>query len=174
MDIIYYLEFVTLCQDMESWSTFVQLPIRRRLLKTRIHLKERSSPIYLGHIYQRLHHRHLDQLPACYTKLTVHRNMKFTNSQPLQAHYNPNSLFTSANKNLTQFVKVLLVKLTDMLHSSNFVRLFHHQSFTLYGSVWVNAIMHIYICNFYLMHTILLGLTKFDVIMAWLTFMVNC
>ena len=39
----------------------------------------------------------------------------------------------STNKNLNQFVKVLLVKLSDMLHLSNFVRLFHRQSFTLYG-----------------------------------------
>ena len=38
--------------------------VRRTLLKTRIHLKERSYPIYLGHIYQRLHHGHRDQLPA--------------------------------------------------------------------------------------------------------------
>ena len=39
------------------------------------------------------------------------------------------------------FVKVLLVKLSDMLDSSNFVRLFHLQSFVLYG------IMQAFICN---------------------------
>ena len=62
--------------------------------------------------------------------------MKFTSSQPSRAYYNPTIIyFTSASKNLTQFVKVLLVKLSDMLHSSNFVRLFHHQSFTLYGTI---------------------------------------
>ena len=61
--------------------------------------------------------------------------MKFTSSQPSQAHYNPTIIyFTSASKNLTQFVKVLLVKLAEMLHSSNFVRLFHRQSFVLYGT----------------------------------------
>ena len=43
--------FVTLCRGMESWSTFIPLPIRRTLLKTRIHLKEKSGPIYLGHTY---------------------------------------------------------------------------------------------------------------------------
>ena len=31
-----------------------------------------------------------------------------------------------------QFIKVLLIKLSDMLDSSNFVRLFHCQSFALY------------------------------------------
>ena len=43
--------------------------------------------------------------------------------------------FTSVNENLTQFVKVLFVKLTDMLDSSIFVRFFHRQSFALYGSL---------------------------------------
>ena len=38
------------------------------------------------------------------------------------------------NENLTQFIKVLLMKLSDMLDSSNFVRLFHHQSFVLYAT----------------------------------------
>ena len=77
-------------RDMESWNPFIRLPIRRMLLKTRIHLKVRSYPIYLGYIYWRLYHRHRDQLPAvlnanitrvlkqakrsftknCYTKLT--------------------------------------------------------------------------------------------------------
>ena len=33
----------------------------------------------------------------------------------------------------TAIASVLLVKLCDMLYSSNFVRLFHRQSFTLYG-----------------------------------------
>ena len=37
--------------------------------------------------------------------------------------------FYQREQNLTQFIKVLLVKLSDMLHSSNFVRLFHRQSF---------------------------------------------
>ena len=34
-----------------------------------------------------------------------------------------------------QFVKVLLIKVSDMLDSSNFVRLFHRQSFALYDSL---------------------------------------
>ena len=70
--------------------------------------------------------------------------MKFTSSQSSRAHYNPTIFFTSANKNLTQFIKVLLVKLSDMLHSSNFVRLFR-QSFMLYGSanVWWRKIEQI-------------------------------
>ena len=38
--------------------------------------------------------------------------------------------FTGVNEYPTQFVKVLLVKLSEMLDSSIFVRLFHHQSFT--------------------------------------------
>ena len=37
-----------------------------------------------------------------------------------------------------QFIKVLLIKLSDMLHSSNFVRLFHCQSFMLYGNYSIN------------------------------------
>ena len=41
------------------------------------------------------------------------------------------------NENLIQFVKVLLVKLSDMLDSSNFVRFFHCQSFALYP-IWQN------------------------------------
>ena len=46
-----------------------------------------------------------------------HRNVKFTSFQPSRAHYNPTIIsFTSASKNLTQFVKVLLVKLSEMLH----------------------------------------------------------
>ena len=42
--------------------------------------------------------------------------------------------FYQYEQNLTQFVKVLLIKLSDMLHSLNFLRLFHRQSFTLYGT----------------------------------------
>ena len=38
--------------------------VRRTLLKTRIHLKDRSYPIYLDHVYRRSYHRHCDQLPA--------------------------------------------------------------------------------------------------------------
>ena len=65
--------------------------------------------------------------------------MKFTSSQPSRAHYNPTIIyFTSASKNVTQFVKVLLVKPSDMLHSSNFVRLFHRKSFTLYGNMYMH------------------------------------
>ena len=43
--------------------------------------------------------------------------------------------FTGTNENLTQFIKVLLVKLSDMLDLSIFVRLFHRQSFVQYGSL---------------------------------------
>ena len=69
--------------------------------------------------------------------------MKFTSSQPSRAHYNPTIIyFTSASKNLTQFVKVLLVKLSDMLHSSNFLRLFHRQSFTLCGMYTARIYVH--------------------------------
>ena len=48
-------------------------------------------------------------------------------------HCNSAIIFYQHKQNLTQFVKVLLVKLSDMFHSSNFIRLFHRQSFTLYG-----------------------------------------
>ena len=41
--------------------------------------------------------------------------------------------FTGKNENLTQFIKVLLVKVSEILDSSKFVRLFHCQSFALYG-----------------------------------------
>ena len=61
--------------------------------------------------------------------------MKFTSSrQPSQAQCNSTIIyFYQREQNVTQFVKVLLVKLSDMLHTSNFVRLFHRQSFMLYG-----------------------------------------
>ena len=61
--------------------------------------------------------------------------MKFTSSQPSRAHCNSTIIyFYQREQNLTQFVKVLLVKLSDMLHLSNFIRLFHRQSFALYGN----------------------------------------
>ena len=61
--------------------------------------------------------------------------MKFTSSQSSRAYCNSTIIyFYQREQNLTQFVKVLLVKLSVMTHSSNFVRLFHRQSFTLYGS----------------------------------------
>ena len=61
--------------------------------------------------------------------------MNFTSSQPSQAHYNSTIIYlTSTGKNLTQFIKVLLVKFSDMLHSSNFVKPFHRQSLTLYDT----------------------------------------
>ena len=62
--------------------------------------------------------------------------MKFTSSQPSRAHCNSTIIyFYQREQNLTQFIKVLLVKLSDMLHLSNFVRLFHHQSFMLYSII---------------------------------------
>ena len=61
--------------------------------------------------------------------------MKFTSSQPLQAHHIPTIIyFYQRERKPNSILKVLLVKLSDMLHSSNFVRLFHRQSFTLYDS----------------------------------------
>ena len=63
--------------------------------------------------------------------------MKFTSSQPSRAHCSSTIIyFYQREQNLTQFVKVLLVKLSEMLHSSNFIRLFHRQSFTLYGIIY--------------------------------------
>ena len=61
-------------------------------------------------------------------------------SQPSQPHDNSTVIFifSSANKNVTQFIKVLLVKLSDMLDSPNFVKLFHCQSFALYGNSMSN------------------------------------
>ena len=61
-------------------------------------------------------------------------------SQPLQPHDNSTVIFifSNANKNVTQFIKVLLVKLSDMLDSSNFARLFHCQSFALYDNSMSN------------------------------------
>ena len=37
------------------------------------------------------------------------------------------------NENLTQFVKALLIKISEIFDLSKFVRLFHRQSFALYG-----------------------------------------
>ena len=62
--------------------------------------------------------------------------MKFTSSQPSQAHSNSTIIyFYQREQSLTQFVRVLLIKLSDMLHLSNFVRLLHRQSFALYGII---------------------------------------
>ena len=47
---------------------------------------------------------------------------------------NSTIIFTGVNENLTQFVKVLLVKVSEILDLSKFVRLFHHQSFVLYST----------------------------------------
>ena len=49
-------------------------------------------------------------------------------------HDNSTIIFTSTNENLTQFVTVLLVKVSEILDLSKFVRLFHRQSFALYGT----------------------------------------
>ena len=49
------------------------------------------------------------------------RDMKLTSYRPSRSHDNPTIIFTD----VTEFVKALLIKLYDMLHSSKFVRLFH-------------------------------------------------
>ena len=53
------------------------------------------------------------------------------------------TIFTGANENLTQFVKVLLVKVSEILDSSKFVKLFHRQSFALYSSSNTCSQMHV-------------------------------
>ena len=80
--------------------------------------------------------------------------MKFTSSQPSQTHCNSTIIyFNQREQSLTQFVKVLPLKLSDMLHSSNFVRLFHCQSFVLYGTDKVteylvdHCLYHIFLNN---------------------------
>ena len=55
---------------------------------------------------------------------------------------NNNNNFYQREQNPTQFVEVLLVKLSDMLHSSNFVRPFHRQSFTLYTAYSSESQVH--------------------------------
>ena len=70
--IFYDYNLLTLvCQGLShyvgTWNLEYFCPIthvRRTLLKTRIHLKEISYSIYLGHVYQRLYHRHRDQFSA--------------------------------------------------------------------------------------------------------------
>ena len=47
---------------------------------------------------------------------------------------NSTIISTGANENLTQFVKVLLVKVSEILDSSKFITLFHHQIFVPYSS----------------------------------------
>ena len=88
----------------------------------------------MGYIYRGLYHRHRDQLPAvlnadvtrvlkqakhsfaknCYTKLTPAKRCEFTSSQPSRAHCNSTIIiyFYQREQNLTQFVNVLLVKLS--------------------------------------------------------------
>ena len=48
-------------------------------------------------------------------------------------------IFSLSYKGYNQFVKVLLVKLSDMLDLSNFVRLFHCQNFALYSIIVTDA-----------------------------------
>ena len=67
-------------------------------------------------------------------------------SSTLEVNRLDNKMFTSANENLTQFIKVLLIKFSDMLDSSNYVSLFHRQSFVLYGNYLLKisvAVAHI-------------------------------
>ena len=59
----------------------------------------------------------------------------FLNPQnQVNRHDNSTIIFTSTNENLTQLVKVLFVKVSEILDLSKFVRLFHRQSFALYGT----------------------------------------
>ena len=55
-------------------------------------------------------------------------------SNQVNRRYSSTVIFIGVNENLTQFVKVLLIKVSEILDSSKFVRLFHRQSFALYGS----------------------------------------
>ena len=66
-------------------------------------------------------------------------------SQPLRPCDNPTIIYFYWHKqSLTQFVKGLLIKLSDMIHSSNLVRLFHHQSFTLYSTYSISISLYPY------------------------------
>ena len=82
--------------------------------------------------------------------------MKFTGFQPSRAHCKSTIIyFYKREQSLTHLVKVLLVKLSDILHSSNFVRLFHRQSFELYGMgihnyhIWVTSAKQTFMNHFY-------------------------
>ena len=70
--------------------------------------------------------------------------MKFTSSQPSRTHYNPTIIYFYQREQKPNSIHQSFARQTpDMLHSSNFVRLFHHQSFTLYGIMIV-----IICCNY--------------------------
>ena len=69
--------------------------------------------------------------------LTVEKSNKFDEWRVICQSF-PFQYFSYEGYN--QFVKVLLVKVSDMLNSSNFVRLFHHQSFALYGIILTLAV----------------------------------
>ena len=72
-------------------------------------------------------------------------------------------IFSNANENVTQFIKVLLVKLSDMLDSSNFIRLFHRQSFALYSIHTVY--IHCRTCMQYILLVMLVSKTMFSVLL---------
>ena len=88
-------------------------------------LQDNTSPIVGSHIswaYKRESHAQLRM---------VTENQYI--SQPSRPRDNSTIIHFYVNENQTQFVKDLLIKLSDMLDSSNFITLFHHQSFALYG-----------------------------------------
>ena len=73
-------------------------------------------------------------------EISVTVTTQYYNKKPFSSHFltlmttrNFTNLFYWHEQNLTQFVKVLLVKLSEMLDSSIFVKLFHRQSSALYG-----------------------------------------
>ena len=53
-----------LCRDMESGVLSSDYPCRKDAPEDKDPPEGKSYPIYLGHVYRRLHHRHRDQLPA--------------------------------------------------------------------------------------------------------------
>ena len=70
-----------------------------------------------------------------------------------------NDLFYWRKQNLTQFIKILLVKLSEMLDLSSFLRLFHRQSFALYGThthiathTYTHTLTHTYVHTYTHMH----------------------
>ena len=59
--------------------------------------------------------------------------MLIENMNPIRGH---------SHEGYNQFIKVLLIKVSDMLDSSNFIRLFHCQSFALYSIVSLDNIIN--------------------------------
>ena len=129
-------------EDKELYS--IHLGHYRRLYPSSLVAKVTKTEAFCYQKWLTLAQRH--KIGKKGTKIGV----MLTISQPhdqVNRRDNSTIIFTSANENLTQFVEVLLIKVSEVLDTSKFVKLFHHQSFALYG-------MHYTVCTISMHYTV--------------------